>query len=51
MNCCGSKGHNTDHTGHSQNESRAKIPGMSFSRWVIGFVAALALIYLFTKVL
>ncbi len=51
MNCCDSKGHNTNHTDHSQDGGQTKIPSMSFSRWIIGFVAALSLIYLFTKVL
>lgn len=51
MDCCGSPDHNTDHSEHAPNAAQTKIPGFLLSRWIIGFVAALLLIYLFARVL
>ncbi|MFA5991639.1 MAG: hypothetical protein WC794_05360 [Candidatus Doudnabacteria bacterium] len=51
MNCCGSHDHNTQSSGHSPDTSQTKMPTISLSRWILGFIVAILLIYLFTKVL
>lgn len=47
--CCGNHNHKTEHSGHSQTANQMTAPRTSASRWIIGFVVAWLLIYLFTK--
>lgn len=51
MNCCGSRDHNAERSEHSPDAIQTKIPSISLSRWIIGFIAALLLIYLFSRVI
>lgn len=48
MNCCNPQNNNQK---PADNQTSAIIPKISLSQWIMGFAAAIGLIYLFVKVL